>query len=57
MKKIAVVTGAAGGMGRAIVDRLRADNFHVIGLDIDAIGLADMLSDGFEGISIDLTDP
>jgi NAD(P)-dependent dehydrogenase (short-subunit alcohol dehydrogenase family) len=55
MKKIAVVTGAAGGMGRAIVERLKKDNFHVVGLDIDAIGLADMLSDGFEGISIDLT--
>ena len=41
MDKIAVVTGAAGGMGRVIVARLIADGFQVIGLDVDAIGLAD----------------
>ena len=29
--KIAVVTGAAGGMGRAIVARLLADGFQVAG--------------------------
>ena len=34
--RIAVVTGAAGGMGRAIVDRLLADGLHVVGVDIDA---------------------
>lgn len=55
MKKIAVVTGAAGGMGRAIVDRLIEDGFHVIGFDIDSKGLTDMARDGFEGITVDLT--
>ena len=42
MKKVAVVTGAAGGLGRAIVDRLLQDGFHVVGLDIDSAGLAEV---------------
>ncbi|WP_299680649.1 SDR family oxidoreductase [uncultured Roseobacter sp.] len=57
MTKIAVVTGAAGGMGRAIVDRLVSDGFHVIGFDIDESGLAEMACAGFEGKPVDLTDP
>jgi NAD(P)-dependent dehydrogenase (short-subunit alcohol dehydrogenase family) len=32
--KIAVVTGAAGGMGRAITARLADDGFHVVALDV-----------------------
>jgi len=40
--RIAVVTGAAGGMGRAIVGRLLADGLRVAGLDIDGAGLAAM---------------
>ena len=36
MKRIAVVTGAAGGMGRAIVDRLLEDGLHVVGVDLNA---------------------
>ena len=54
--RIAVVTGAAGGMGRAIVARLLADGCRVIGLDIDDAGLADMATPGFVGRRIDLTD-
>ena len=46
MTKIAVVTGAAGGMGRAIVARLRTDGCHVVGLDVAADGLAEMAQDG-----------
>lgn len=56
MGKVAVVTGAAGGMGRAIVARLMKDGLHVVGLDVDSAGLADMAADGFEGIVTDLTD-
>ncbi|MGJ5620936.1 SDR family NAD(P)-dependent oxidoreductase [Sulfitobacter sp. MF3-043] len=56
MDKVAVVTGAAGGMGRAIVARLMADGLHVVGLDVDAAGLSDMAADGFEGIVTDLMD-
>ena len=55
--KIAVVTGSAGGRGRAIVTRLRADGLQVVGLDIDAAGLAAMAAPGFTGLPVDLTDP
>ena len=56
MKRTAVVTGAAGGMGRAIVARLMADDCHVMGLDVDADGLAAMAGQGFTGMVVDLTD-
>ena len=56
MTRIAVVTGAAGGLGRAISARLCADGMHVVGLDIDAAGLADMSGAAFTGHVIDLTD-
>lgn len=56
MRRVAVVTGAAGGMGRAIVARLIADGMSVIGLDVDTVGLADLASDpAFTGIPTDLT--
>ncbi len=54
--RIAVVTGAAGGMGRAITAKLIADGLHVVGLDLDEAGLADMAGDGFTGMAVDLTD-
>ena len=57
--KTAVVTGAAGGMGRAISARLVQDGWHVVGLDVDAQGLADAGQDigqGFASIAVDLTD-
>tara|TARA_R110002049_G_scaffold188402_2_gene356797 strand:- start:10099 stop:10824 length:726 start_codon:yes stop_codon:yes gene_type:complete len=57
MDKTAVVTGAAGGMGRAITQRLMADGMHVVGLDVDKAGLAEMAQhDGFTGMVTDLTD-
>ena len=37
--KIAVVTGAGGGMGGAITARLVEDKFHVVALDINAANL------------------
>ena len=57
--RIAVVTGAAGGMGRAIVDRLLADGLQVVGVDIDAPALQAMATDlaGFSPEVCDLTDP
>jgi 2-dehydro-3-deoxy-L-rhamnonate dehydrogenase (NAD+) len=59
MTRIAVVTGAAGGMGRAITDRLVADGLHVVGVDIDAPALLTMAADldGFTPEAVDLTDP
>jgi NAD(P)-dependent dehydrogenase (short-subunit alcohol dehydrogenase family) len=59
-RRVAVVTGAAGGMGRAITDRLLADGLLVVGLDIDADALALMSADvepGFTPIAVDLTKP
>jgi NAD(P)-dependent dehydrogenase (short-subunit alcohol dehydrogenase family) len=34
---IAIVTGAGRGLGRAIADRLRADGFETIGIDVDGV--------------------
>ena len=51
MTRIAAVTGAAGGIGRAVVETLRADGWRVIGIDrrepdnslaIDEFHLADL---------------
>ncbi|NOE20254.1 SDR family oxidoreductase [Ruegeria atlantica] len=57
--KTAVVTGAAGGMGKAICRQLRADGFHVVGLDLNEEGLDELateLGPDFTPISVDLTD-
>ncbi len=56
MNKVAVVTGAAGGMGQAIVNRLLADGWAVVGFDIDGDGLAAMAQDGFAAMVVDLMD-
>ncbi|SLN63134.1 Acetoacetyl-CoA reductase [Roseivivax jejudonensis] len=45
MDRIATVTGAAGGMGRAIVARLVADGLRVAALDRDEAGLAQLVAD------------
>ena len=42
---VAVVTGAAHGIGRAVVDELRARNARVAALDIDATALAAVPTD------------
>ena len=57
--RVAVVTGAAGGMGRAISDRLLADGLAVVGVDIDGAALQAMAADrvGFVPEAVDLTDP
>lgn len=58
-KRVAVVTGAAGGMGRAIVNRLIEDGLMVVGVDIDAGSLLAMSADldNFHPEPCDLTDP
>ena len=58
MKRIAVVTGAAGGMGRAIVGRLLEDGLHVVGVDINTTALLGMSADlpDFPPEACDLTD-
>jgi NAD(P)-dependent dehydrogenase (short-subunit alcohol dehydrogenase family) len=59
-EKIAVVTGAAGGMGRAICAALTGAGMQVIGFDISSEGLAEadaQIGAGFRGVAVDLTDP
>jgi NAD(P)-dependent dehydrogenase (short-subunit alcohol dehydrogenase family) len=59
MQRIAVVTGAAGGMGRAITARLTGDGLRVVAVDIDRAAL-DALSGDRSQVSpevCDLTDP
>ncbi len=58
-KRIAIVTGAAGGMGRAIAARLLDDGLQVLGVDIDGAALVMMAADhqGFTAEAVDLTDP
>ena len=46
MNRLAVVTGAARGIGAAVCGRLAADGLEVIGVD---------LASGFEGVAADLT--
>lgn len=56
--KTAVVTGAAGGMGRAISRQLCDDGMQVVGLDLDSDGLDDLaaaLGSGFTPMTVDLT--
>lgn len=57
MQKVAVVTGAAGGLGRAITQALCRDHLHVVALDIDAKGLAEVESAAVTTVLCDLTDP
>lgn len=54
--RVAVVTGAAGGLGRAITAALQAGGHHVVGLDVNAPGLDAMAGDRFTGMAMDLMD-
>jgi len=47
----AVVTGGAGGIGRAVLTRLRADGFHVVSWD-----LADVVPEADLALQVDVTD-
>lgn len=47
--RVVAVTGAAGGIGRAVCERLRLDGATVYGLDLEA-------PDGPHGLTVDVTD-
>lgn len=51
-----LVTGAAGGIGRAIVERLHADRYDVVGADLaPAVDDLAEVGDGVRGIRADIT--
>lgn len=54
--KIALVTGAASGIGKACVERLRAHGAVVVGLDIDPAITRSSQPPGVFGIVCDVTD-
>ncbi len=53
MSQVAVVTGAAGGIGSATVRQLRADGMTVVALDLDAEAAAAVSPDSYR---LDVTD-
>lgn len=52
--RVAVVTGAAGGIGSATVQRLREEGMTVVATDLDEASLPDLSEHHF---SLDVTDP
>ncbi len=50
---VIVVTGAAGGIGRAVVRRLLADSLRVVATDVNADALAELAADHGPGTAAD----
>ena len=56
--RTALVTGAASGIGKAIVQRMAADGAHVVAVDRDEAGLTALADEvaGVEAVVCDLSD-
>lgn len=54
--KVAVVTGACGGIGKATAERLHADGAVVIGMDINPDVTKNLSGEGISGVVCDITD-
>ncbi|MDP0490053.1 MAG: SDR family oxidoreductase [Verrucomicrobiota bacterium JB023] len=54
--KVAIITGAAGGIGRATAERLHADGAIVVGLDINPAITDNLNKPGLSGAVCDITD-
>lgn len=54
MKRTALVTGAASGIGLAVAYRLQKEGFEVNAVDRDATALAQLAADGMSVLSADL---
>ena len=54
--KVAIVTGAAGGIGRAVAQRLQQDGATVVGLDINPAVVENLSGPGLSGAVCDITD-
>ncbi|MFS0868171.1 SDR family NAD(P)-dependent oxidoreductase [Microbacterium sp. 179-B 1A2 NHS] len=55
--EVAVVTGAASGIGRATAERLLASRASVLGMDLNPEVLSAFPDDGWRGVVGDVTDP
>ena len=51
--KVVLITGAAGGIGRALVRRFREEGAHVVGLDVDVAGLERLAGDDIAAATVD----
>jgi NAD(P)-dependent dehydrogenase (short-subunit alcohol dehydrogenase family) len=54
--KVAIVTGAASGIGRASAERLRDDGATVVGLDVSPAVVDNLRGDRLRGVVCDVTD-
>ena len=54
--KVAIVTGACGGIGRATAERLRNDGATVVGLDINPDVATNLTGERLSGAVCDITD-